>query len=210
MSLWYQLGYQLSRDAAVPLILIEICMTGYVVRVYKRPYNQGGRIKWDSCAICYPCALEEGLLAEKDLSWQHFCFSTAASLFFLPVSSVAEKLDLMLPPCISRGISSYRFRVLRRKQILAHLSQSHVQSHKLTKQRLQPRCLPAVRSLLGFGKSSLSLSWARRSMGSTTHLLCTAGNRLAEEGSILETSPEDQPVQKHWEWRKIFVIGECQ
>lgn len=30
-------------------------------------------------------------------------------------------------------------------------------------------------------------------MGSTTHLSCTAGNRLAEEGSILETSPEDQP-----------------
>lgn len=149
----------LNRDAAFSLILIGNCMTGYVVGVYKRLYNQGHHIKWDSCAICYPCAQEEGPLAEKDLSWQCLCFSTAASLFFVPLSSVAEKLDLeMLPPCISHGISSYRFRVLRRKQILAHLSQSHVQSHKLTKQRLQPRCLPAVQSLLGSGKSSLSLS----------------------------------------------------
>lgn len=49
-------------------------------------------------------------------------------------------------------------------------------------------------------------------MGSTTHLLCTAGNRLAEEGSLLEASPEDQPCLASFcpLSAEIFVIGECQ
>lgn len=79
--------------------------------------------------------------------------------FFSQPAGVAEELDLELVlPCISHRISSFRAKVLRRKQILAQLRQSCAQSCMLSKQRLQPKCLSAVQRLWGSGRSSLSSS----------------------------------------------------
>lgn len=180
-----------NRYVVVPLILTGKCMAGHMEGGYKGLYNQGGCIKWCNCATRYPCA-QKG-------PWQKWCWADNASVsvqllgFFSRQAGVAEELDLeLLLPCISHRISSFRARVLRRKQILAQLRQSHAQSCMLSKQRLQPKCLPAVQRLWGSGRSSLSLSWARRNMGSTIHPSCTAGNGLAEEGFLVEASVEKQ------------------
>lgn len=139
-------------------------------------------------SFCSERSLAEGLFGLTMLLFQCGCL-----FFFSQQAGVAEELDLELAlACISHRISSFRVKVLRRKQMLAQLRQSHSQSCMLSKQTLQPKCLPAAQKVWGSDRSSLLSSWARRSMGNTIHLSCTAGKGLAEEGFLAEAFVEDQ------------------
>lgn len=130
-------------------------------------------------------------------------------VFFSQPAGVAEELDLELVlPCISHRISSFRAKVLRRKQILAQLRQSCAQSCMLSKQRLQPKCLSAVQRPWGSGRSSLSSSWAKRSMGSTIHPSCTAGSGLVEEGFPVQAVVEDQQCLASFS-QPLFCPAHC-
>lgn len=190
-----------SRGVVVPLILTGKCVAGHVERDIKDSTIKKAIL--NGAVVQHTILVFRGSLAEGSLSWQCFCFSAPSLFIFLYFSfplptpsqeaGVAEELDLeLLLPCISHRISSFRAQVLRRKQMLALLRQNHAQSWMLSKQRLQPKCLLALQSLWESDRSSLSLSWARRSMGSTIHPSCTAGRGLAEDGFLMEASLEDQ------------------
>lgn len=189
MCIWYQLRY------AKQMLWFLLVLTGKLMGGHMEGDIRDSAAKegiWNGAVVQHIILLLRKIPGRRAVGLT-FLFQCGCLFFFSQQAEVAEELDLELPLArVSHRISSFRVKVLRRKQMLAHLRQSHSQSCMLSKQRLQPKCLPAAQKVWGSDRSSLLSSWARRSMGSTIHPSCTAGKGLAEEVFLAEASVEDQ------------------